>query len=375
MSQKKVVVAALVIVVLAALVMAFRVPIRKAWRRANPRHEVSTGVLKNPEAMCFDRDGTIYVGNQDSAEIVVLNPDGTFRSKFEKVEGYLSGDGQPTHISRGLYMHCTAPGRLLFTAYHNVVDLDVSGPTPKLVRIIGKRGSGPGEMDGPEGLWKDTNGDIYVTDEHNLRINVFKEDGAYLRSIPVPQDPQCVLVMGDRLYFSLNKRNYVVAATKDGRELFRLGHEALFPLFCYVGVPASVLAFVILAAMKKPGRGLLAALAVGALTTIACGWDYWRHSQPGENRRPDYLTPSPDGKRLYVSDRDNGRIQVYDLDGKFLFGFGEEGEEPGQLKDPIQTAFDKEGRLWVCDSDNHRLSVFTADGKFLKIVQAPPKSK
>jgi len=326
-------------------------------------------MLKNPEALCFDQDGALYVGNQDSSDIVVLNPDGTFRSKFDKVEGYVNGDGAPSNISRGLYMHCTAPGRLLFTAYHNVVDLDVSGPTPKLVRIIGKRGSGPGEMDGPEGVSKDKNGDIYVTDEHNLRINVFKEDGTYLRSLSVPQDPQYVLVLGDRLYYSLNKRNVVVCSTKDGREILRLGHEALFPLFCYLGVPASVAAFVILTAMKKPGRGLLAALALGAVCALACGWDYRRHSQPGENRRPDCITPSPDGQRLYVSDRDNGRIQVYDLEGKFLFGFGEEGEGPGQLKDPIQTAFDKEGRLWVCDSFNHRLSVFTADGKFLKIVR------
>ena len=369
MSQKKAVIGAAVVLLLVAAVLPFRVAIRKAWRHANPRHEESKGMLKNPEAMCFDRDGTIYVGNQDSSDIAVLNPDGTFRSRFEKVEGYVNGDGKPSAISRGLYMHCPAPGRILFTAWHNVAELDVSGSTPKLVRIIGKRGSGPGEMDGPEGLSKDKNGDLYVTDEHNLRINVFKDDGSYARSISVPQDPQYVLVLGDRLYYSLNKRNYVVGATKDGKEILRLGHEALFPIFCYIGVPASVAAFVILTAMKKPLRGLVAALALGAVCACACAWDYWRHSQPGENRRPDCITPSPDGTRLYITDRDNGRIQVYDLEGKFLFGFGEEGDKPGQLKDPIQTVFDKEGRLWVCDSDNHRLQVFTADGKYLKTVQ------
>ncbi len=369
MSQKKAFVSALVVVLLVVAVLPFRVEIRKAWRHAHPRHHQSNGMLKNPEAMCFDKDGSIYVGNQDSGDITVLNPDGSFRSKFEKVEGYVSGDGQPVNVSRGLYMHIPTPGRMIMTAVHNVVELDVSSPTPKLIRIIGKRGSAPGEMDGPEGISKDTNGDIYVTDEHNRRINVFKEDGTYIRSLPLTQDPQYVLVLGDRIYYSLNKRNYVVGATKDGKELVRLGHEALFPLFCYIGVPASVAAFVILTALKKPGRGLLAALAIGAVTALACGWDYWRHSQPGENRRPDCITASPDGKRLYVSDRDNGRIQVYDLEGKFLFGFGEEGEGPGQLNDPIQTAFDQEGRLWVCDSDNHRLSVFSADGKFLKIVK------
>jgi DNA-binding beta-propeller fold protein YncE len=369
MSRSKAIAVALGVVLVVLAVLPFRTPIRKYWRHRNARHEPSKGMLKNPECLAVGKDGTIYVGKQDSSDIVVLNPDGSFRSKFETVEGYVGGDGTKANISRGLYMHCPAPGRLLFTAYHNVVELDVSGPTPKLVRIIGKRGSGPGEMDGPEGLSKDANGDIYVTDEHNRRINIFKEDGTYLRSLPLPQDPQYVLVLGDRLYYSHNKRNYVVCTTKNGAELLRLGHEALFPLFCYIGVPASLAAFLILTLRKKPLQGLLAALAVGALTGGACGWDYWRHSQPGENRRPDCITPSPDGKRLYVSDRDNGRIQVYDLEGKFLFGWGEEGSGQGQFDDPIQTAFDKDGNLWVCDSDNHRLQVFTADGKYLKTVQ------
>src|SRR3569832_1780687 len=147
-------------------------------------------MLKNPEAMCFGKDGTIYVANQDSGDITILNPDSSFRSKFEYAEGDVSGDGTPTNVSRGLYMHSYAPGRLLFTAVHNVAELDVSGPTPKLLRIIGKNGSGPGEMDGPEGLTKDANGDIYVSDEHNQQNNNNMEDGSYLRSLPVPQDPQ-----------------------------------------------------------------------------------------------------------------------------------------------------------------------------------------
>jgi len=369
MTRKKALAVALGLVVVVVAALPFRTPIRKVWRRSHQRHEPSQGMLKNPEGLAFAQDGTIYVANQDSGDITILNPDGTFRSKFDTVEGYVNGDGVPTPISRGLYMHCPAPGRLLFTAVHNAVELDVSGPKPKLVRIYGKRGSAPGEMDGPEGISRDVNGDTYITDEHNRRINVFKEDGTYLRSLILDQDPQYVLVLGDRLYYSLNKRNYVVGTTKDGKELVRLGHEALFPLFCYIGVPATLAVFVLLTLLKKPGRGLLAAVAVGALTVLACGWDYYRHSQPGENRRPDCITPSPDGKRLYVSDRDNGRIHVYDLEGNFLFGFGEEGSKPGQLKDPIQTAFDREGRFWVCDSDNHRLSVFTPEGKLLRIVQ------
>ncbi|MBV8880749.1 MAG: hypothetical protein JO332_12330, partial [Planctomycetaceae bacterium] len=176
MSQKKLILIVVGVLVVLGLVLVFRTPIRKAWRRGHARHEPSKGMLKNPEAIAFDTDGTVYVGNQDSSDIAVLNPDGSFRSKFDRVEGYVGGDGAPVNISRGLYMQNAGPGRLILTAVHNVAELDVSGSTPKLVRIIGKKGSAPGEMDGPEGLSRDVNGDIYVTDEHNRRLNVFKAD-------------------------------------------------------------------------------------------------------------------------------------------------------------------------------------------------------
>src|SRR5436190_21562488 len=117
MSKQKAIAIALGVLVLVLAVLPFRTPIRKFWRHRNARHEQSKGMLKNPEAMAFGKDGTIYVGNQDSGDIVILNPDGSFRSRFDKVDGYVSGDGSPTTISRGLYMHCPAPGRLLFTAY------------------------------------------------------------------------------------------------------------------------------------------------------------------------------------------------------------------------------------------------------------------
>ncbi len=96
MSRKKAFAAALVVVLLVVAVLPFRTPLRKAWRHSHMRHEPSKGMLKNPEAMAFGKDGTIYVGNQDSGDIVILIPDGSFRSKFDKVEGYVSGDGSPT---------------------------------------------------------------------------------------------------------------------------------------------------------------------------------------------------------------------------------------------------------------------------------------
>ena len=353
----------------AAAVLLFRTPLRKWYNRQYNRPPVSSGTFQNPEAIAFDADGSLYVGDQDLSAILVFDPAGKPKSVIKMVEGYLDGDGRPGPISRGLYMVFPEPGRLLFVARHNIVELDVTGPTPKLLRTIGKRGSAPGEMDGPEGISLDANGDLYATDEHNRRINVWDKERRYLRSWSVPEDPQCVLVHGDRVYVSLNKRNYIAAYSKEGVELFRVGHAALYEVLLWIGLPAAAVAGLVLALLKRPRAAIAAALLLGLATAAACGWDAWRHGGPGETRHPDHMVLSPDGKRLYVADRFNGRVQVFDPEGRFLFGFGKEGASPGHFQDPIGMAFDREGNLWVADSGNHRLQVFTADGKFVRALQ------
>src|SRR5207237_145909 len=153
---------------------------------------------------------------------------------------------------------------LALVGRHNVAEIDLTGEKPRLVRIIGSRGSGPGQMDGPEGLCRDANGDLYVTDEHNRRINVFDKDGAFLRMFRVPQDPQTVTVWKDRVYVALDKRNYIACYSKDGRELFRIGHEAAFPMICWITIPGGIGLFALLLLLKKP-KAAWGALCVFAL--------------------------------------------------------------------------------------------------------------
>jgi DNA-binding beta-propeller fold protein YncE len=63
--------------------------------------------------------------------------------------------------------------------------------------------------------------------------------------------------------------------------------------------------------------------------------------------------------RIYVADRGNKRIQVFDADGKFLDlweGFGT----------PWALAFDKRDQtIWMCDGDAGRVFHFALDGKIL----------
>ena len=345
-----------------------RNPVRHWFKSLTPP-EPSQGHIRGCEGVAVDSDGTVYVADQRAGRISMFERDGGLLSQFDTVEGYTDGEGRPSHITRGLYMIAPAPRQLVIVANHNVAELDLRGDVPKLVRIIGSRGSGPGQMNGPEGIARDTNGDLYVTDEHNRRINVFDKEGRYLRSIPVPQDPQCVFVWKDRIYVSLNKRNYIACYSKDGVEKFRIGSEAAFPAILWGTGTASVLSLAVFALPRRKKWPSFIPLAILAAGGLGCLADFIHHHRPGQFRVPDSMCVSPDGKSLYVSDRWNHRVQVFDPDGNYKFHFGRFGARLGRFREPRQIAFDPEGRVLVADRENNRVQVFTPEGRPIRAIQ------
>lgn len=69
--------------------------------------------------------------------------------------------------------------------------------------------------------------------------------------------------------------------------------------------------------------------------------------------------------KIYVVDGSHHRIVVYDLQGKFLFTFGNPGDKPGQLNYPVGIDVAKDNRVYVADSGNHRIQIFSDKGVFL----------
>ena len=92
-------------------------------------------------------------------------------------------------------------------------------------------------------------------------------------------------------------------------------------------------------------EGWIVSLAIVVAGTLGCIADYIYHHQPGQFRLPDYITPSPNSQSLYISDRWNDRVQVFDMDGHFKFTFGSSGSGLGQFGEPKQIAFDKQGNV------------------------------
>jgi hypothetical protein len=71
----------------------------------------------------------------------------------------------------------------------------------------------------------------------------------------------------------------------------------------------------------------------------------------------------------YISDGYiNSRVAKIDKDGNWLKSWGEPGDGPGQFNTPHSIAVDAEGRVYVADRGNRRIQVFDGEGKFLRQI-------
>ena len=99
-------------------------------------------------------------------------------------------------------------------------------------------------------------------------------------------------------------------------------------------------------------------------------------SGPGQLNQPIDVITAPNGD-IFVSDGHSGqnagmpppgstgRILKYTSEGEFIKEWGEIGWAPGQFRTPHSLAFDSEGRLFVADRGNHRIQIFDQDGNHL----------
>ena len=60
------------------------------------------------------------------------------------------------------------------------------------------------------------------------------------------------------------------------------------------------------------------------------------------------------------------RISKFAPDGKFIKSWGKLGMRHGEFRTPHAMVFDSRGRLWVADRGNHRIEIFDQDGKYLE---------
>jgi DNA-binding beta-propeller fold protein YncE len=99
----------------------------------------------------------------------------------------------------------------------------------------------------------------------------------------------------------------------------------------------------------------------------------------GQFRQPTDVAWNAQGD-IFISDGYvNARVAKYDKNGDWVKSFGEPGSGPGQLNTPHSIATDASGNVYVANRGNVRIEVFDSDGKYLRQIKldvpVPPDAR
>ena len=89
---------------------------------------------------------------------------------------------------------------------------------------------------------------------------------------------------------------------------------------------------------------------------------------PNEFNAPSAVLVAPNGN-IFVADghggNTNARIVKFSRDGKFIKTWGKKGSAPGEMDGPHTLAMDSQGRLFLGDRGNNRIQIFDQDGNYI----------
>ena len=81
---------------------------------------------------------------------------------------------------------------------------------------------------------------------------------------------------------------------------------------------------------------------------------------------PTDIAFAPNGELIVTDGYGNDRVMRFTKEGKYLGEFGTRGNGPGQFQLPHNAVVDAKGLIYVSDRDNQRVEVFDSTGKYLR---------
>ncbi|MCE7996943.1 MAG: hypothetical protein HEP71_33585 [Roseivirga sp.] len=86
----------------------------------------------------------------------------------------------------------------------------------------------------------------------------------------------------------------------------------------------------------------------------------------GQFSFPEGVAVHPSTGDIWVADKNNNRVQIFNSSGVYQSQFGSTGSGNGQFNNSVlEIDFDASGNAWVVDRDNHRIQKFSSTGTYL----------
>ncbi|HML22826.1 MAG TPA: TIGR03663 family protein [Aggregatilinea sp.] len=273
------------------------------------------------------------------------------------------------------------------TDHNRIAVLDSTG---NLLRTIGENPSGSGEpglLLQPWGVDLGPDGNLYVADTWNHRIQVFTPGGDLLRQWGhqgvLPDDestdgfwgPRDVAVSADGLVYVADTGNKRVRVyTTEGEFVRDIGGSGadLGQMDEPVGLALNPVDGTLYVAEAWNQR--IQVFTPDGAPLRAWTVNMWFSNRESSNR--PYITISPDGSLVFVTDMDeHERIVAYDLNGQAVASF----DQPDQLdanilglRSPAGLAFDSESRLYVVDAEQANIYIFAPFDFMGSVLPVPP---
>jgi tripartite motif-containing protein 71 len=254
-----------------------------------------------------------------------------------------------------------------------LIPASASAQTPAYITQWGTYGNMDGQFWSPYGVAVDASGNVYVADTGNFRIQKFMSNGAYLTkwgsygngngqfrgASGVAVDGRGSVYVNGNVYVADCYNHRIQVFTNSGTYLTQWGTfgtgngQFNFPY----GVAVDAGGYVYVADTDNH--------RIQVFTRSGVYLTQWGTSGTGDGQfnYPWGVAVDASGN-VYVADYYNHRIQKFTFDGTYVTQWGTYGSGDGQFAYPQGVAVDAAGNVYGTDV-NHRIQVFTNSGTYL----------